>query len=349
VAVDETHRTFTEVIERSVTVDAADKSVDLAQGEGTVVKKGEAPLPPQKLLPPPSPVNLLPIYNAAPAIAFTRIDRARAYRVAVAKDPQGKHLLREMLIKPEEMCRISGLAEGAYYLLAQSIDALGLEGAPSAAYPFAIRLNPLPPMTQSPREGAKIKGNGVSFTWLAVSDAVRYHVQIAEDREFSKVVLDKTDMPDTAFKAGGLEYQSYYFRIASIAQDAYQGAWSDPLPFTLTPQPPTPSVDQPAVSKDEISLRSRSVGEGFTYHFHIARDNRFQEFMVDEKVDRPEITVKKPKDAGVYFVRTAAIDREGDAGEFSPPQSFEIKERFPYEWLGGGIGALILFIIILAH
>ena len=48
VAVDEAEKTFTEVIERRVTVDAASKSVDLAEGEGTMVKKGDPPSPPQK-------------------------------------------------------------------------------------------------------------------------------------------------------------------------------------------------------------------------------------------------------------------------------------------------------------
>ena len=348
VAVDETQKTFAEVMESRITVDAANKIVELAQGEGTMVKKGDPPLPPQKLLPPPSPVDLKPIYNTAPAIAFVRIDGAQAYRVMAAKDQQGKQLLRERIIKPGEIFKIAGLADGAYYLLTQSIDPIGLEGAPSAAYPFSIRVNPLPPITQSPRDGAKVKGKTSTFEWLSVSDAVRYHVQIGADREFQEIILDKADLTGLTFKADGLEYKPYYFRIRSIAKDEYQGAWSDPLSFTLAPLPPTPSVDQPAISKDDINLRSRSVGEGFIYHFQIAKDNQFQEVLIDQKVDKPEITAKKPKDAGTYFVRTAAIDRDGDAGAFSTPQSFEIKERFPYEWVGGGVGLIILFLLI-AH
>ena len=348
IAVDETQKTFAEVIENRVTVDAANKSVELAQGEGTMIRKGDPPLPPQKLLPPPGPVDLKPIYNNAPAITFRRIDGVQAYRVMVAGDQAGKRLLRERIIKPDETFKITGLADGAYYLLTQSIDPIGLEGVTSSAYPFVMRLSPLPPITQSPREGAKVKGKGAAFAWLSVSDAVRYHVQIGEDRDFRKVVLEKSDLTGTTFKAEGLEYKPYFFRISSIAKDEYEGTWSDPLSFTLMPLPPTPSVDEPAISEDEISLRSRSVGEGFTYHFQIARDNQFKEVLIDQKAAKPEITAKKPKDAGVYYVRTAAIDRDGDAGEFSPPQSFEIKERFPYGLMGGGLGLIILFILI-AH
>ena len=346
VAVDETQKTYVAVLESVVSVNAGNKSVDVARGEGTVVKKGEAPLPPKKLLGPPSPVDLKTIYNTAPTIAFTGIEGAQAYRIMMAKDPLGKQLVREKVIKTNEEFNTAGLADGAYYLMTQSIDPIGLEGLSSDAYPFTIRVNPLPPMTQTPRDGAKLKGKSAEFDWLSVSDAVRYHLQVAEDREFRTIVLDQTDVTGSNFKTGSLEYKPYYFRISSIAKDEYQGAWSDSLNFTLTPLPPTPAMDQPAVSKDEIILKSRNLGEGFTYHFQIAKDNLFKEILVDRKMDKPEITIKKPTEPGIYSVRIAAIDRDGDAGEFSAPQSFEIKEGFPYGWVGGGLGILMMFLLL---
>ncbi len=241
----------------------------MAQREGTLVKKDAPPLPPQKLLPPPAPVELKPVYNTEPAIAFTRIDSARNYRVMIARDRAGKHPLREKIIKPEETFTIAGLADGAYFLLLQSIDPIGLEGLPSDAYPFTIRANPLPPIISSPRDGSRFREKKVALTWLSVSDAVCYHLQIAADQGFRKIVQDKTDLNDSTLKTNGLEYGTYYFRIRSIAKDGYQGTWSDTLSFILAPPPPTPTVEQPIVSKKEIHLRSKSVGEDFTYHFQI--------------------------------------------------------------------------------
>lgn len=345
VAVDELEKTYTEVMENRVSVSAADKIVELAGGEGTMVKKGEPPLPPRKLSAPPDPVDLKPIYNTEPTISFSVIEGATAYRIMAAKDRQGKHLAQEAVIKPQDTFRIAGLADGDYYLSASSIDAIGLEGIPSLARPFTIRLNPLPPFIQSPRAGAKIKGNAVSFEWLSVSDAMRYHIQISENREFTKPAVDKNDLTGLNFNADTLAHKPQYFRISSIAKDGYQGAWSDPLPFELVPMPPIPVTEPPAVSKDEINLRARSAGEGFVYHFQIARDGQFKEIYIDRKEDKPEITIKKPKEAGNYYVRMAAIDRDGDTGGFSAPQSFEIKQRFPYEWLGGGLGLLLILLL----
>jgi hypothetical protein len=279
-------------------------------------------------------------------IRFSAVEGAETYRIMAGKDKEGKQLLRDKIIKPGDAITISGLADGSYYLLAQSIDSIGLEGISSEAYPLRIRANPLPPITQTPRDGAKLKGTSAQFQWLSVSDAVRYHVQIAEDREFNTILLDKADLKESAFKTGSLAYKNYFFRVSSIAQDDYQGGWSDPLAFSLSPMAPTPSMDQPALSKDEINLKSRNLGEGYTYHFQIAKDKEFKQLIVDNKTEKPEITIKKPKDVGTYYVRTAGVDRDGDAGEFSPPQSFEIKERFPYEWVGGILGAGLLIMLV---
>ncbi len=347
VAVDGEEKTLTEVVERTVTVEAARKSVDVARGEGTVVEQGKPPLPPRKLLPPPAPSDLKPVYNTAPVVRFAAVDGAGAYRVAVAADRDGKNPLREKIVKAGEPFTAANLADGSYFLFVQSIDEAGLEGLSSEAYPFRVRLNPLPPITQTPQDGAKTKGASQEFRWLTVGDAVRYHVQVASDRGFSNVVLDRSGVSGTAFRTSALEYRAYYFRIASIADDGYQGAWSDPLGFALTPLPPTPSMDRPAVAKDEINLRSRSIGEGFAYRFQVAKDAGFKEIVEDRRTDRPEMTMKRPKETGTYYVRIAGIDRDGDAGEYSPPQSFAVEDRFPYEWLGGSVLGSVLLIILL--
>jgi hypothetical protein len=47
--------------------------------------------------------------------------------------------------------------------------------------------------------------------------------------------------------------------------------------------------------------------------------------LTERKVDRPEIVLPRPEEPGVYYVRTSTIDPTGYEGEFSVPQSFEIK------------------------
>jgi len=346
VAVDKKQKTFVEVLESKVTVDTATKVINLAKGEGAMIKNTTPPSPPRKLLLAPNPVGLLPFHNAAPAIVLAPVSGAHAYRVMVAKDEPGKQLVWESVIKPGERFTLTGLTDGVYYLLTQSIDPIGLEGTPSEPYPFTIRENPMPPMILMPGAAPIVKGKTATLEWLSVGDAVRYHLQISEDREFQKLLLDKADLTGVTFKADGLENKPYTFRIRSIAKDGYAGAWSDPVSFTLSPLPPTAPESSPGISTDEITLRSRSVSEGVTYHVQVAKDDQFKEVLVAQKVNKPVISIKKPQEDGLCFVRIAVIDRNGKACEFSQPQSFTIQQRLPYVWLGAGGGAFLLFLLL---
>ena len=60
-------------------------------------------------------------------------------------------------------------------------------------------------------------------------------MQIAEDKEFNKIVETRTDIRDLEYKAAHLDFNTYYFRISSVAKDDYQGDWSDILRFTVVP------------------------------------------------------------------------------------------------------------------
>jgi len=138
-AVDQEKKSFTEVLNGMVAVDAMQKKVSLQKEEGTMVKKGEPPLNPKKLLPPPAPVDPKSQYSPPVRFALSSVEGANAYRVMVAKDSAGKDLYQESIIKSGEPIDIKVIPDGQYYLLAQSIDNIGLEGPPSEAFPFTVK------------------------------------------------------------------------------------------------------------------------------------------------------------------------------------------------------------------
>ncbi len=176
-----------------------------------------------------------------------------------------------------------------------------------------------------------------------MSDAFRYHLQIAEDREFNRIVDEQKAIEGTGYKTQSLAYKTYYFRLSSIAGDGYEGVWSDPLSFTLVPPPPAPLLDQPQMEEKEIPMRWRSLGEGMSYHFQMAGDPDFRNILLDRTVDKAEIILEKPDKAGTYYVRISTIDATGYEGNFSPPQSFEIARKSRYGILGvvGALGVIL--------
>jgi hypothetical protein len=202
-------------------------------------------------------------------------------------------------------------------------------------------------MVMTPAKGPAVADSAVTLEWLSVQDAACYHAQFSEDKEFQRLLLDKSDLTALSCKVGRLAQQSYFFRIRSIAKDGYSGAWSDPLVVTpsLIPQ----SVEPAENDDSEIVLRSKNRGEGISYHFQLAKDEQFQTVLVDSTVPVPELKAQKPSQAGNYFVRVATVDKKGAAGAFSAPQVLTIKKGFPYEWMAiGGVGGMILLMILLS-
>ena len=254
--VDSDVTTRLEVLAGTVDVQAAKQKVAIQAGQGTVVKKDQRSAVPVKLLPPPAIVNLQPLYRAMPLdFQFENIAGASAYRVMLARDKTFKDVLKNKVITPQETLTIVGVEDGPYFLQSRSIDDTGLEGPSLKPTEIRVRVNPLPPFIQSPSEGADLREKTVQFKWLNVAKAVRYQLQIAEDRQFNHIVADLTDINDSSVQTENLDFKTYYFRISSIAADGYQGIWSDILSFNIIPPPPAPPVEAPELEEKTIRIR----------------------------------------------------------------------------------------------
>ena len=330
VSVDSDGSTRSEVLKGRIEVGAMNRSVELRELEGTWVKRGEPPLSPRKLLPPPVPFDLKPIYKKIPfQIAFTQIEDSPLFRVMVAAGQDTKDILQEKVVRTGETMELSGLRDGTYYLFTQSIDEVGLEGPSSEPFVLTLRVHPMPPFIQLPRRGSEFRERSIEIRWLKVEDAASYHIQVAEDPEFTVLREEKVGVRQESYKTGELDDKTYCFRVTSVAADGYEGDWSSVERFVVLPTPPSPDLEKPETGKKTIQLRWRPQGGITNFHFQMAKDSEFKEVLVDERIDQASILVPKPRVPGAYYVRASGIDSKGYEGEFSKPQSFEIKPPSP--------------------
>ncbi|MBF0329687.1 MAG: FecR domain-containing protein [Nitrospirae bacterium] len=335
-----------EVLESKIEVEAMNKSILLDQGFGTQVKKGAPPEPPRKLLPSPVPSGLKEFYNEFPVnIAFENVKEAAALRVVLAKDPEGKDVVAEKVIRTGEPFVVDNASDGGYMLLGQSVDRSGIEGPPSKPYPVKVRTTPYPPSIEFKPEDKEVVGKIAQFKWLKVNDAVKYHVQISKSKDFKSLAEDSVSVKENFYKTGSLEYGDYVFRIASIAKDGYQGGWSRVIEFRLIPPPPAPEMAPPKTSDKTITIAWRAIGPDYKYHFQMSKDSDFKEKLKDEILGRPEISFPIPDDSGTYYIRTSSIDYKGLEGPFGSVQTFEIP-RSPYFWISIFIMVLLVLSII---
>ena len=348
VSVDSENVSRTEVLDGVVGVTGRGKEVVLDPGEGTWVKRGRIPVAPEILLLPPAMKKLAPLYQSLPVqFGLDPVEKAVSCRVILAKDPEMKDVVKEDVVKRGDPVPQAMLSDNRYYCQVLSINAAGLEGIPSQAVPFEVRINPLPPFIQRPLDGSAIKANSVELEWLNVGDAASYQVQVSRQPDF-KDFYKRVDGIKSNGQSIDLDgYGDYYFRVRSIAGDGFEGLWSDGVRFSFVAPPKSPSAEVPTMNEDSISLRWQDLGPGMGYQFQMAKDTLFTKILIDKNTKQASITFDKPEDGGIYHVRIKAIDSEGYEGEFSPAQTFEI-EKFPYieagviaTWL---LGALLIIL-----
>ncbi|MCX7965017.1 MAG: FecR domain-containing protein, partial [Syntrophorhabdaceae bacterium] len=256
ISVDEFLSTRAEVLDGKIMVIALGKGVEVKGGEGTVIKKDTPPISPVRLLEPPVLLDIKSIYKDIPLVfKFKSPEGTKSIRATLTRDEEGKDIIQEAIIKPEEPFSIIGLEDGSYYLISYAIDALGLEGHKSSPVSIKYRANPLPPFIQIKDEDIEIIGKSTDFKWLSVKDAVKYHIQIAKDVEFRNIVVEVKEHISTSFNTGNLDYGDYYFRVCSVARDGYEGGWSNIIKFRLIPPPPSPPLEKPTADKHSVYLK----------------------------------------------------------------------------------------------
>jgi len=85
--------------------------------------------------------------------------------------------------------------------------------------------------------------------------------------------------------------------------------------------------DETSAKRGTNHIQWKNMGEGITYEFQMASDIEFEQILIDQKCERPEITFPQPDVSGTYYVRVRPIAREGREHGFLPVQSYYISAR----------------------
>lgn len=217
---------------------AGDKGGEVAvnEGFGTVVRQGEAPLPPVKLLDAPDLSGVAerqerPVVR----IAFPAVAGAAMYRLLVTDDKDLRNVVVDAPMHRPVM-RIVDLRDGEYFYAVRAIDKLGLEGR-EARGRFLLKARPLPPISLAPA-GARLAPGPVEFTWENGEEAASYRFQLSTDERFGALLIDRAGIAERRVVADRLEPGNYYWRVASTRADGDPGPFGETLPFSV--QPPAP-------------------------------------------------------------------------------------------------------------
>ncbi|AMP01767.1 fecR family protein [Collimonas arenae] len=321
-------RVMTEVLSGGVAVAKTNKPVTLTlhagQGNVTSIKgvgKAVALLPAPKL-------SGYPELQERPTVRFSVIPvgGAHGYRAQITTDADARNIISETESNTSDL-KIDGLQDGNYFVRIAALDDFGLQGVPQTTA-FKLKARPEPPFNVEPKN--KSRSENVLFGWTEATNAKAYHLQVARDAAFRDLVVDEPALTATQFTAGKLALGNYFWRVATIVEQADgddQGPYGDPQGFALLPALQIPKIADAIDGDLSFSWPSEPQQK---FVVEIGRDAGFSALLLTQETATPEITVPRPA-TGTYYIRVKAIDSDGYVGPFSAPQKVYVGSR----WVSG--------------
>ena len=307
----------TEVIDGTVSVSGVAGGVLVPAGFGTISDEKTGPRAPVKLLEPPDLSALPPAFEDDEVrVEFAPVAGAVGYHAQVARDESFQSVVAETTSQAAVL-DFAGLADARYFMRIRSRDGQGLEGA-DAVRSFERHQRLAAPQPGEPRADAYVTGDGAVFAWAAVAGAASYHLQLASDPEFTRMVADQDHIAPTELALSQVPPGTYYWRLAGADAAGNAGKWSPAQRYRQKRAP----VMLPAPVLNAKSFEISWAGEqGQHYELQIARDTDFRHVVEEQQLATSHATLH-PLGAGAYYARVRAADDDGYQGPYSPPRRF---------------------------
>lgn len=195
----------------------------------TRIQLNARPQPPLAL----SPMNEQVVRGEAPLLKWTASEEATAYRLEISADSTFSQYLLDTTVQASEFTPSSISDIGHYHWRLSSVAADGEVGPAGPARSFEIK--PIPTKVDA---SLSVEEDGLlSASWREDSPDQRYQVQIAQDSDFSEILIDDmVEKPEFAFEP--FEGEPRYLRVKRIEPDGYEGPWGSVQ--TIEPLPPEP-------------------------------------------------------------------------------------------------------------
>ncbi len=309
----------TETLDGVVAVSGSAATVSVPADFGTRVERNSAPLPPRHLLPPPD-LEGVPGTNGATRLhlQWPAVPEAKGYRLQVAPDAEFQAFVIDAESATAEV-DLPAPADGSYWLRVRSIDGLGLEGR-DAVKPLVQHQLPATPALAVPLPGTNVVGDGAAFAWSGLGPGVLYRLQIARDANFTELFLERDAGEVAHVEVDRVPPGHYFWRVAGVNDRGEAGEWSPAQEYIQRQVAPTPSL--PTFAGREMQLHWEPQS-GVRYRIQIARDPQFKAPLLDQALDTPSLSTRRPR-MGVYYARIQTIAEDGSPGPFGESRKFEV-------------------------
>ncbi len=178
---------------------------------------------------PLEPADAAVIRGAAPELRWTASAEATSYRLQIALDDDFAEPVNDQNKLAANSFAVSDITPETYHWRLASINETGEQGPFGPARSFDIKAETATPLAALTADEEKVRAS-----WQAGAEGQTYQVQIAEDPEFTVLLLDEA-LATPQLEIPQMTGLVRYLRVRIVEPDGYLGPWGavqqiDPLP-----------------------------------------------------------------------------------------------------------------------
>jgi len=244
----------------------------------------------EKLLPAPVWTSSSGQYGSGATLHWTPVTDATAYRASVYLRTSPATPVQVQLVS-EPALSLGNLGPAEYVTAVRAISASDLEGFESQ---LAFSLGTEAPTPEVTRE---FTDDAIPLSWQATSTGAPYTVEIAEDPEFTSIILTETGLSKPTLEPS-LNAGHYFWR----AKDQ-TSIFSDSQAITI--RPVAPEQLQITLKQIDLGLQWQSP-RAEKFDLTISRNPDLSEPVIQNTLNQAEFTDKLPG-TGTYYIEVVAI------------------------------------------
>lgn len=322
-----------ETLAGAVDLQAAGAQVRVDAGLGSLVRAGQAPLPPAQLLAAPD-VSAMPTLFEQLPLRFPLPEQAGAAswfgQILAENDPA--HVLLQKTSSGKTL-NFADLPNGRYVLRLRAMDANGLQGL-DASHAFTVFARPFFPMLTAPAAGATVRIARPALQWSTVLDVARTQVQVATTADFAHPLFDVQTQGAQWTPPSDLPAGTLFWRAASLGAQGRQGPWSPPQTFKYVPGPGPADLSKAAMrfDADHLLLTLPPAPAGQHYALVLSDHADLQPALAQVQSPGGALILPRPSSGKRYLGARLVDDSDGTEG---PPviRVIDVPARYPYLWL----------------
>jgi len=283
--------------------------------------------------PPPLPTLKKPADNSGttdttPKLQWNKAKGASEYQLQVSPAEDFGTTLVDVPVAKNKyaLSAAEALGYGTYYWRVRATDAAGNQSDWSATYSFSVTI------LKSPVNESFTTNRTPTLQWNKVKGALGYRLQVADDEDFTSLVVDVDTLSSKEKKFTintVLAFGPYYWRMQVLTASGWS-AWMPAWQFMVTPPPPPAPVlvsppNKSVTADDTPTFTWNASVDGETYQIQVDDSKKFKNPEEDVTLAPGVLThTASPLIDGRYRWRVRAINSHGVPGKWSKSYKFTL-------------------------